>query len=111
MDKHSDKRILATGDSDQRKPFSFGANNVDNKANYQIFCINQMFPNQITLKENKRLKSTSDIQRLISLKEDLFDTTKDVIDVFRQHGIKIIDNMKDVTTENNIDVYNLDVTK
>ena len=53
-------RYLCTGDIDQRKPFNFGCNNVDNQNEYQFFCVNQMFPDQITLKINKRLKHDKD---------------------------------------------------
>ena len=53
MEQNSDKRYLCTGDIDQRKPFNFGCNNVENQNEYQLFCINQMFPDQLTLRINK----------------------------------------------------------
>jgi len=106
IEKHPSKRILGTGDCDQRKPFSFGVNNINNKAQYQMFCVNQLFPNQITLRINKRLKSESDKTKLIKMKKDLFNTKKTVMDIFRKHGIKIINKMKNVTTKKNICLFN-----
>ena len=60
MDNNNDKRFHCTGDIDQRKPFTFDCNNVKDENEYQMSCLNQMFPDQITLKINKRLKRQSD---------------------------------------------------
>ncbi|RDD36228.1 hypothetical protein TrispH2_011693, partial [Trichoplax sp. H2] len=53
MKKNAEKRYLCTGDVDQRKPFTFGTNNIKDQNNYQLWCLNQMFPHQLTLNENK----------------------------------------------------------
>ena len=90
MEQNSEKRFLCTGDIDQRKPFNFGCNNVDNQNEYQLFCVNQMLPDQITLRINKRLKYDEDKAKLIMLKEDILDITKNPIETFKKHGIKII---------------------
>ena len=71
MEQNNDKQYFCIGDIDQRKPFNFGCNNVDNQNEYQLFCVNQMFPDQITLKINKRLKHDEDKAKLIRLKEDI----------------------------------------
>ena len=88
MEQNNDKRYLCTGDMDQRKPFN----------EYQLFCPNQMFPDQITLRINKRLKHDEDKAKLIMLKEDILDSTKNQIETLKKHGIKIINKMKDVDT-------------
>ena len=106
MEQNNDKRYLCTGDIDQRRPFNFGCNNVDNQNEYQLFCVNQMFPDQITLKINKRLKHDKDKVRLIKLKEDILNITKNPIETFKKHGMKIINKMKDVDTTNNICLFN-----
>ena len=106
MEQNKDKRYLCTGDIDQRKPFNFGCNNVDNQNEYQLFCVSQMFPDQITLKINKRLKHDKDKVRLIKLKEDILNITKNPIEIFKKHGIKIVNEMKDVDTTNNICLFN-----
>jgi len=106
MEQNNDKRYLCTGDIHQRKPFNFGCNNVDNQNEYQLFCVNQMFPDQITLRINKRLKHDEDKVRLIGLKEDILDITKNPIETFKKHRMKIINKMKDVDTTNNICLFN-----
>ena len=106
MEQNNGKRYLCTGDIDQRKPFNFGCNNVDNQNEYQLFCVSQMFPDQITLKINKRLKHDKDKVRLIKLKEDIVNITKTPIEIFKKHGMKIINKMKDVDTTNNICLFN-----
>ena len=106
MEQNNDKRYLCTGDIDQRKPFNFGCNNVDNQNEYQLFCVNQMFPDQITLRINKRLKHDEDKVGLIGLKEDILDITKNPIETFKKHDMKIINKMKDVDTTNNICLFN-----
>ena len=106
MEQNNDKRYLCTGDIDQRKPFNFGCNNVDNQNEYQLLCVNQMFPDQITLRINKRLKHDEDKVKLLRLKEDILDITKNPIETFKKHGIKIINKIKDVDTTNNICLFN-----
>lgn len=68
-----------------------------------------MFPDQITLKINKRLKYESDKQKLISLKKDIFDLNKKPIDTLRNHGIKIVNDincLNSVKTTKNICLFN-----
>ena len=52
MDNNPDKKYFCTGYIDQRKPFTSGCNNIEDKNNYQLFCMNQIFPNQMTLIKN-----------------------------------------------------------
>lgn len=68
--------------------------------------MNQIFPNQMTLKINKRLKNESDKQKLISFKKDLFDLSKKPIDTFTKYGFEIIEDIKNVITTTNICLFN-----
>ena len=106
MEENKVIRFHCTGDINQRKPFNFGCNNVEDQNEYQLFCLNQMFTDQITLKTNKRLKSEEDKKRLIQIKNDIFDLNKKPIDTFKKHGIKVINSMKDVNTTQNICLFN-----
>lgn len=103
---NNDKRFHCTGDIDQRKPFTFNCNNIENKNDYQLFCLNQIFPDQITLNINKRLKNESDKITLNNLKKDIFNLNKKPIDVLRNHGIKIINKLNSVKTTRNICLFN-----
>ena len=106
MEENKVIRFHCPGDINQRKPFNFGCNNVEDQNEYQLFCLNQMFTDQITLKTNKRLKSEEDKKRLIRIKNDIFDLNKKPIDTFKKHGIKVINSMKDVNTTQNICLFN-----
>lgn len=106
MENNQNKLYYCTGDIDQRKPFTLCCNNIEDKDKYQLSCINQMFKDQITLKENKRLKSEDDKKRLIQLKNYIFNSNKKVIDTFKKHGIKTINDMKQVSTTKNICLFN-----
>ena len=103
---NNDKRFHCTGDIDQRKPFTFNCNNIENKNDYQLFCLNQIFPDQITLNINKRLKNESDKITLNNLKKYIFNLNKKPIDVLRNHAIKIINKLNSVKTTRNICLFN-----
>ena len=67
-----DKIIIATGDTDQLKPISDYSNVKDYKI-YADEIINYIFPNEIYLFENKRLKSKDDREKIKQIKKDIFD--------------------------------------
>ena len=71
---------------------------IKNQNIYQLFCLNQIFPNQITLRINKRLRSDEDKERLARIKKDTFHLKKRPIDTLKKHGIKVINAMKSVRT-------------
>ena len=77
-----------------------------NKNDYQLFCLNQMFPDQITLKINSRLKNELDKETQNNLKKDIFNLNKKPIDVLKNHGIKIINKFELVKTTKNICLFN-----
>ena len=76
MEENKHLKYFCTGDSNQLPPFGFSYNNVKNTDEYLKNCINIMFPNQILLKENKRLNSDEDKEKLKTLKSELFDPKK-----------------------------------
>jgi len=66
------KIILATGDTNQLETIDLVSNQVDYET-YVDLCINTIFPNSITLHENKRLKTQADKDTLRQFKADIFD--------------------------------------
>ena len=70
----TDRKIFATGDVDQLKPIGFELNNVTDVKEYMNRILDIMFPNQIILEYNKRLKTYEDQLKLKQIKEDIFNT-------------------------------------
>lgn len=101
MKQHPQIKFFSTGDVDQLQPIDFNPNNVDSRA-YLLQCVNQMFPNQITLKINKRLKTDEQRKQLKALKKDIFDLNKNVLDTIKKHGFKIITKFSEIKTTQNI---------
>ena len=66
INKHSDKIILATGDTNQLKSFGYDSNNIENLQQYINNCIDYMFNDRIILKEIKRLKNKEDNDKMIN---------------------------------------------
>ena len=106
MNKHADKKFLATGDVDQLQPIDFTANNVPDVSQYLLKCINYMFPNQLTLKINKRLKTEEQRSKLKQLKKDIFNLKKDPLQTLKSHGFKTIHNFSQIKTTQNICYFN-----
>ena len=101
----TNKKIFATGDSEQLQPFGFYLNNVSNVKEYLKRCIDIMFPNQIMLEHNKRLKTKEDQLRLIQIKEDIFNLKLDIGTTMKKY-FKTINRYQDVTTYKNISFFN-----
>ena len=102
MKKNSDKKLFATGDVDQLQPINFTPGNVTDVRAYMLNCLNQMFPNHITLTINKRLKTESQRKHLLQLKKDIFDPKKNPLDTLKRMGFPIITKMSEVTSMQNI---------
>ena len=66
------KIILATGDTNQLEAIDIVSNQIDYET-YVDNCINTIFPNSITLRENKRLRTQADKDTLKQFKEDIFN--------------------------------------
>lgn len=106
---NSDKKVFATGDIKQLKPFGYGYNNIQGDEQYRKHCISMVFSYQITLQEIKRLKTIEDKKRMIGLFHDIFNTKKDIIDTFKKYNIKMIHHMNDLKTTKNICYFNFRV--
>ena len=102
MLNNQDKRFIATGDTYQLLPIFNGLNNISDMTKYYHRCYDIMFPDRIILEISKRLKEESEREKLLHLKLDIFDTKKDIMDIIRKYGFKIVSNMKDVKTKMNI---------
>ena len=105
MHKHSNMKFIATGDLNQLMPFGYEFNNVQNVGTYMTECVDALFPNQITLKENKRLTNAEDKQRLVNLKNDIFDLKQNIMDVFRKYDFKVIKDLSELRTTVNISYF------
>ena len=103
---HPDKKIIANGDGDQNLPIKFDFNNIlSSKSNYLLSCINDMFNTHIILRTSKRLENPEDRKTLENLKEDIFNSEINVMDIFNKHDFKIIENMSELCTHNNISYF------
>ena len=101
----TDKKIFATGDSDQIQPFGFYFNNVKDVKEYLDRCINIMFPNQIVLEHNKRLKTKEDQELLKQIKKDIFNVKMDISTTMKKY-FKTIRSYRDLKTTKNISFFN-----
>ena len=106
----TDKKVFATGDSDQIQPFGFYLNNVSNVKEYMNRCIDIMFPNQIILEHNKRLRTKEDQLRLKQIKSDIFNMKIDIGATMRKY-FKTIDRYQNVETTKNISFFNFRAEK
>ena len=71
-ENNPNKIILATGDTNQLETIDLISNQIDYET-YTDHCINTIFPNNITLHENKRLKTQEDKEILRQFKADIFN--------------------------------------
>lgn len=106
MLKHTDKKFFATGDVDQLQPINCSDNNVSNIPKYILNCIDHMFPNQITLKINKRLKTDEQRNKLYQLKKDIFNLKKDPLQTLKSYGFPTIHRYSQIKTTQNICYFN-----
>ena len=70
-----DKIIITTGDTSQLPPIT-DYTNTKIYADYADECINNIFQYEICLKENKRLKTQEDKDKLKQFKTELFNKHK-----------------------------------
>jgi hypothetical protein len=94
---HPDKIIIATGDTAQLEAIE-GISNVKNYDQYIDECINTVFPFEIFLKENKRLKTYEDKQTLKNFKADIFNEDIPVTQTIDKY-FKLTDKIE---TEHNV---------
>ena len=96
-ERNPDKIILATGDTDQLEAIDLVSDRI-NYDDYMNHCIDTIFPNNILLKENKRLKTEHDKDYLRMLKKDIFNEAIPIKNTLQ----KYFRSTKLIRTENNI---------
>ena len=80
------------------------------KSEYLDRCIDIMFPNQIILEHNKRLKTKEDQEKLKQIKEDIFNLNIDIGTTMRNH-FKVIKSPSELKTTKNISFFNFRAEK
>ncbi len=70
IENNPDKIILATGDTNQLETLFLVSNQIDYET-YTDHCINTIFPNGLTLHENKCLRTQADKDILRRFKDDI----------------------------------------
>ena len=95
---NTDKIILATGDINQLECIS-EVSNVKDYESYINHCINSIFPFEVFLKENKRLKNPEDKLRLKNIKNDILGTDIPLAEIIQKYNLK---TTKEIITEDNI---------
>ena len=71
-ENNPNKLIYATGDTSQNKPINALSTEIEHKE-YAYHCISIIFPNQINLNVNKRLKLDKDKEKLNNVKQDILN--------------------------------------
>jgi hypothetical protein len=97
MRMHPEIRFLATGDLCQAPPIGYRGKGhiIDN-------MVNILFPNQILLHENKRMKKDEDKEKLRQLKNDIFKTHPfKMMKLLKDYGFKTIKSYDDIKTKKN----------
>jgi hypothetical protein len=96
MLKHSDTLFLATGDEFQNKPIT-----TNNKSLNRKEIVNDMFPNSLIFKQNKRGATEEDKIAFQNLPYNVRNLTckKDFV---KKYNLKVVRNMTDVITKRNI---------
>jgi len=105
--KHPEIKFFATGDTNQLPPISMNYNNIESNTSYLSTCVNNIFPNQLVLSVNKRLKCEKEKQTLYKLKDEILNNMDTpIMDIFRKHGIKIEKDKRKVRTVRNVAYFN-----
>ena len=98
-----DKIIIATGDTSQLPPIT-DYTNTKIYADYADECINNIFQYEICLKENKRLKTQEDKDKLKQFKTELFNKKNinhiTTIKTYFQFTENITTSMKNIAYKN-----------
>jgi hypothetical protein len=84
-EEHPEKIILATGDKNQLEPVEPMTNTHADLDAYSNHCVGMIFPKYIYLRENKRLKTAEDKQKLKDFKRDIFDESVPIEDTVRKY--------------------------
>ena len=83
-ENNPNKIIIATGDTCQLETIDLISSEIDYDV-YSNHCIDMIFPNNIYLKENKRLKTEEDKNKLKHVKADIFNKAIPIITTLRKY--------------------------
>jgi hypothetical protein len=102
MNKHPEIKFNATGDEYQNNPIDDLC--VANPKEYYNKIVLSLFPNYITLKENKRCQSADDRVKIKSMTHEILatDNKKQIIQIFKDYGVNLITKPEDIITKRNI---------
>ena len=81
-ENNPDKIILATGDTNQLETIDLVSDQIDYET-YMDHCTDAVFPNNIMLHENKRLRTQADKDSLKQLKEDMFHKNVPIVNTVK----------------------------
>ena len=99
-------KFIATGDSNQLIPFSnIGYNNVKDLNMYINTTIDLLFPNQIELKIIKRFDKDDDKNKMVNIKNDIFNSSLNILEIASKYNIKIIDDFFHFKTTKNLSYF------
>jgi hypothetical protein len=70
---HPEKIVLATGDTNQLEPVEPMTNTYHDTEAYTNQCVDLILPYQLYFRENKRLRTAEDKEKLRDFKRDIFD--------------------------------------
>ena len=103
MLRHPDIKFNATGDEFQLSPVGESLSIKDTKKYYNSIILS-LFPNCITLHENKRCKSVEDreIMKALSFEVRTMTSKKEFIPICKKYGINMITNPHDISTTRNV---------
>ena len=102
VQNNSDKIIIGTGDTSQLEPLT-ELSNVKKYNKYADECINIIFPYEIYLCENKRLKTNEDKEKLKQIKKDIFNKKINImttINKYFKYTTNITQNLKNIAYKN-----------
>ena len=95
---------------DQLQPFVFQLNNIPDNKEYLTRIFNIIFPNQIILEHNKRLRTENHQLLLKNIKQDIFNLNIDVATTMKKY-FKTIYRYLELKTNKNISFFNFRAEK
>ena len=102
VDNNTNIILIATGDTDQLPPIKTYSNTKEHKP-YANECVNLIFPFEIYLHINKRLKTQEDRDKLEQMKIDIFNEDipiDDIIEKYSKFTTDITQSSKNITYRN-----------
>ena len=85
IEGNPEKIVLATGDTKQLEPVEPATNTHEDLEAYSNSCVDLIFPDQLRLRENKRLRTAEDKQKLRDFKADIFNESIPIEETVRKY--------------------------